>query len=193
MSPAPGQGAQSSAEGSQLSTFRRIRLLYRKPRDAFALLSLEERKRDAVLVLLLCYAVRFPVILQRSYVKGHFNAEWVGGAALLIAIAAVGGLILLAARGFLMGYVLHLVVNVLLKARRPAAEALTIPFLSLAPQILLVLEFPMLVSSFREAETFQLFVLLRFVVTLLSIRCLFWGVRVMWSGKRAASVGVPVA
>ncbi len=104
----------------------------------------------------------------------------------------VASLVLLAVIGFL----LHLLVNVALGARGSAAEARRLPALCLAPQLILVAEFPTLVLDFRDYGTFLVFLVLRLVADVLSARMFYWGLRSQFglSPRTALTVTVlPIA
>jgi hypothetical protein len=189
---APGAAPGGSEEGSGLSAWRRLRLYGRNPRDAFAITSRAERRRDTWLAFALYFVVKAPVLLQRSAaLKRHQNldpASYVLGAAVGIVGGVVASLVVLA----LCGALLHLVVNVALGARRPAGDALRLPALCLAPQLILAAEFPTLVLDFHSYGTFLLFVVLRLVADVLSARMFYWGLRSLFGLSRRAALAMTV-
>jgi hypothetical protein len=172
------RGEPEGAEaGSGLSTLRRLRLYARNPRDAFAITSSEERRRDAYLAFVLYFVVKTPVLLQRSAALKRFEkldaASYALGVGLGVLCAVVSSLVVLA----VIGHLLHLLVNVALAARGSAAEARRLPALCLAPQLILVAEFPSLVLDFRGEVTFLVFLGLRLAADVLSARMFYWGLR----------------
>ena len=102
----------------------------------------------------------------------------------------VGGIVASFVLLALCGGLLHLLVNVALGARRAAGEAVRLPALCLAPQLILVAEFPSLVFGFREYSTFLIFLVLRLVADVLSVRMFYWGLRTLLGLSRRAALTV---
>lgn len=189
MSGAP-DGRDTPETGSQLGTLRRLRLYARKPADAFTITSSAERQRDALLVFALYFLVRLPVVLQRSAALGRLDKLDATSVALALAVGLVGGVLVSFVLMLAFGGFLHVLVNVILRAGRSLAEAVRMPVLCLAPQLLLVAEFPSLVLDFRGYETFLVFLALRVVVDVLSLRAFYWGLRTLFGLSPRAAAGV---
>lgn len=188
----PRAEPEAAEAGSELSTLRRLRLYGRNPRDAFAITSSEERRRDAVLAFALYFVVKTPVLLQRSAALGRFEKLDAASYALGIAIGLVGGVVASLVVLAVAGLLLHLVVNVALGARRSAGDALRLPVLCLAPQLILAAELPSLVLGFRDYGTFLLFTVLRLVADVLSARMFYWGLRSLFGLSHARALAVTV-
>lgn len=193
---APRGETEGENAGSGLSALRRLRLYARNPRDAFAITSSDERRRDAILAFILYFVVKTPVLLQRSAALKRFETldgqSYAMGIGMGLLCGIVSSLILLA----LIGVLLHLLVNVALGARGSAVEARRLPALCLAPQLILVAEFPSLLFDFRDYGTFLVFLVLRLVADVLSARMFFWGLRGLFglSPRTALTVTVlPIA
>jgi hypothetical protein len=186
----PRAKPEARNEGSQLGTLRRLRLYARKPSDAFAITSSEERRRDTTLVFFLYFLVKFPVLVQRSTVLERLDKLDATGIAMALALGLVGGIVLSFVLLALCGVLLHLLVNVVLGARRAAGEAVRLPALCLAPQLILVAEFPSLVFGFREYSTFLIFLVLRLVADVLSVRMFYWGLRTLLGLSRRTALTV---
>jgi hypothetical protein len=182
-------------EDSQLGLFRRILLYARKPRDAFAITSIRERRVDAVWVFALYFAVKTPVLVQRAAALGRIEKLGVAASAVAIGLGLVGAVVLSLVAFTVLGAILHLVLNLALHAGRTFGDAVQLPVLSLAPQLLLVLEYPSLILDFRAFDTFALFALLRIVVDVLSWRAFYWGLRKLFglSAARAMAVALVLA
>ncbi len=179
---------------SQLGAYRRIRLMIRNPRDAFALLSASERKRDAVVVSCLYLVVRLPVVLQKMAAKGTLDPMETTSLVLSVMTGMLVSLVLGAALLLLLGLLLHGLLNFGFRCGRTLPDALTLPFLSLAPQLVLAVEFPSLLLNFHAQQTFLLFVFLRIIVDILSVRTFYWGLRVLFGltkGKAVAFSWLP--
>lgn len=187
----PRPTAAAEATGSGLKTWRRLRLYFQDPRDAFGITSVEERRNDAVLAFVLYFAVKLPVLLQRSAALGHKTPSGLDyliaiGLALLIGVAM--NLFWIGAGGA----VVHLVVERVLGGRSSAAEAQRLLALCLTAQLVMVAELPTLAFGFREHGTFLAFTILRNVANVLSARSFYWGLRVLFgvSGRAALAFTV---
>jgi hypothetical protein len=189
---APRGEAEGPDAGSGLTTWRRLRLYARNPRDAFAITSSEERRRDAYLAFALYFVVKTPVLLQRSAALKRFEkldaASYALGVGMGVLCGVVASLVLLA----VIGAVLHLLVNKVLGAGGSPAEARRLPALCLAPQLIMVAELPSLVLGFREYGTFLLFLVLRIVADVLSARMFYWGLRSLFGLSARTALGVTV-
>jgi len=184
----PGTGA--TEEPSQLGTLRRLRLYIRNPRDAFSIVSRTEQRSDALLVLALYFVVRAPVVIQRSVALGQLDrlgaATWAGAVVAGVAGGVILGIVSLAVCCVLA----HLVVNVALGAGRTFGTAARVTLLSLAPQLILVVEFPSLLLDFRGQPTFLAFLLLRLAAGVLSLRTFYWGLRTAFGLRRPSALVV---
>lgn len=110
------------ATGSGLTTWRRLQLYIHNPRDAFGITTVDERQSDAILAFLLYFAVKLPILLQRSAALGHktpSGANYALGVGLGLLGGVVANLIWIGVAGFL----LHLIVNRALGGRGSLAEA----------------------------------------------------------------------
>lgn len=164
-------------EESQLGTFRRIQLYARNPRDAFAITSSRERRVDARWVFGLYFVVKAPVLVQRAVALGQFERFNHAAAAAALGLGLAGGIVLSGITFLVAGAFLHLLLNVALRAGRSFGDAVRLPILALAPQLLLVTEYPSLILDFGREGTFLLFTVLRLVVDVLSFRAFYWGLR----------------
>lgn len=187
-SPEPGD-----VEGSQLGTWRRLRHYIRRPQDAFRIVSSAERRRDALLVLVLYFVVRVPVVLQRSVALGRLDRLEAGERVLALGLGLGGGIVCGAASLLLAGLLLHLVVNGMLGAGQPRGEAVRLPTLCLAPQLILVAEFPSLLFDFRGYSTFLAFLVLRIAADVLSLRMFYWGLRLPLGLRPRQALAVTLA
>ncbi len=185
MSAPTEYSASGRVEGSQLNTYRRIMLLIRNPRDAFALFSAEEKLRDAKLIYVLYIAVRFPVIAQRVLVKGDTVSLLQDNPALLFMAGLAFGVFFAVAGLCFIGLIFHIIFNVILKAGRTFKDMLVVIALSMAPQILLVSEFPSLIMNFGSSDTYVAFLFLRLVVDVFVLRTLFFGVKSLFQKNSA--------
>jgi hypothetical protein len=178
--------------GSGLGLLRRFRLYARNPRDAFSITSSEERRQDARIAFVLYFVVKTPVLVQRAAALKRFDkldlASQVLGVGLGLLCGMLASLVLLA----VVGALLHWLVNVVLGARGSAAEARRLPALCLAPQLILVAEFPSLVLDFHGYGTFLAFLLLRLVADVLSARMFYWGLRSLFGLSPRAALTITV-
>jgi hypothetical protein len=189
---APRGEPEGPEAGSGLSALRRLRLYARNPRDAFAITSSEERRRDAILAFVLYFVVKTPVLLQRSAALKRFDKLDAQSYALGVLVGVLGGVVATLVLLVLVGFLLHLLVNVALGARGSAAEARRLPALCLAPQLILVAEFPSLLFDFRDYATFLVFLVLRLVADVLSARMFYWGLRSLFGLSPRTALNVTV-
>jgi hypothetical protein len=182
-------------EGSQLGIYQKIKLLIRNPREAFTLLSQAERRNDALVVFSLYFLVRFPVISQRLVIKGLTGDYDQANFAAYVIVGFVGGIVLTVLGLIIIGLFLDIILNRLLRAGRSLEDAITLVALSLTPQLLLMVEFPTLILHFDEHRTYSIFVILRLIVDVLSLRTFYWGLRSLFklsTGKALSLVISPV-
>jgi hypothetical protein len=183
-------------EESQLSTYRRIRLYIRNPKDAFSIISAREQRIDAVWIFVLYFLIKAPVLLQKYAAHGRLSQFTVGVWASVMAVAMMAGVVLTLLTALVFGLLLHLLVNVALRAGRSFAEAVRFLVLCMAPELLLVGEYPALILGFTEYETFLVFLALRLVAGVLVFRTFYWGLRKYFGlsrGWAAGVVAVPIA
>lgn len=179
--------------GSGLDTWRRLRLYARNPRDAFSITSVDERRRDAALALALYFVVRTPVLLQRNAALKRAETldavQYAAGLALGLLCGVLATLVLLAIGAAL----LHLVLDVAVEARGASRdETRRLLALCLAPQLVLVLEFPSLLLDFRGYGTFLSFLLLRLLADVLSARTFYWGLRTLFAVRPGPALALTV-
>lgn len=168
---------KSKIEGSQLSTYRRIILLIRNPKDAFSLLSYQERQKDAKLVFIGYIIVRFPFLAQRYHVKGGLpflqDTSFITFLVTVLILSAVVSFISIV----IFAWILDVIINKMKKAGGQYSDMLVLVILCLAPQLLLVIEIPSVIMNFNSYESFMGFVIVRFVFTILTFRMLYWGIK----------------
>lgn len=182
---------EKRATGSGLTTWRRLQLYIHNPRDAFAITSVEERRGDAVLAFVLYFAVKLPVLLQRSAALGHKTPSG-PDYAFAVGLGLLGGVVANLIWIGVAGLLLHLVVDKTLGGRGSVAEARRLLALCLAAQLIMVAELPTLVLGFREYSTFLVFTVLRNVANVLSARTFYWGLRILFNISARAALAVTV-
>ncbi len=179
-----------SAEDSQLSLPKRLYLLIYKPDQAFSLFSRIEKKATAWIIFLAYFIIKLPVVLQRPYLEGNLQKyDSVELAMLLFAALLLGMLATL-----LFFSILAFVIKPLLRSaetNESGVKAILLVFwLSLAPQLVLIFEWPLLAVNYDNAETWVSVIILRLVLSLFSLRTLYWGMRIDFqaSALRAGSI-----
>ncbi len=179
-----------SAEDSQLSLPKRLYLLIYKPNQAFSLFSRIEKKATAWIIFLAYFIIKLPVVIQRPYLEGNLQKyDSVELAMLLFAALLLGMLATL-----LFFSILAFVIKPLLRSAETnesgVKEILLVFWLSLAPQLVLIFEWPLLAVNYDNAETWVSVIILRLVLSLFSLRTLYWGMRIDFqaSALRAGSI-----
>lgn len=158
-------------------------LLIRNPKDAFSLLSTQEKQKDAIGIFLFYIFIRFPFLAQRYYVKNDLpfirDMPFSVFLSLIFLLSAIVAFISIL---FFAG-ILHVIINKIKRTGSAYSDMLILVILCLTPQLLLIIEIPSLIMNFNSYESFTGFVLLRFFYTILSFRILYWGTKSMKSLK----------
>ncbi len=185
------QRAETTANDSQLIWWRRYRLLMANPRDAFALLSRRERIQDSCFLFGIYFFVKAPVVVQNRIVLGKLQLDqW-----LEMGLGLVFGIFATAILFLLIGGLIHLFANRLGGSGQLFSDALTLPCLSLAPQLILIWEIPFIFYGIDNFETLISVSGMRLVVLVMSLRTFYWGLRVQFQvsrGKILLSMGLSV-
>jgi len=164
-----------------LSAWRRFRLLCRNPRQAFARMTEEEAKRDAWRFFFLYFMVMLPVQVHQFVFQGKLHSLKDPASWLVIGGGLLGGMIMTAFLFLLGATVLHLLLNRAMGCGRRFMDALTLPMLCLAPQLTLVVQYPLLLWYWGTSSAYVAFLFVRIVAALLSLRVCYWGLRT-WFG-----------
>ncbi|NOR70159.1 MAG: hypothetical protein GQ532_10805 [Methylomarinum sp.] len=183
-------GSNNPVEDSQLSLFSRINLLIRNPKDAFSLLSFQERRVTALVVFFSYFLIKFPIVLQRTFIDGKFNDLSISSALSYIVGGLIGGMLVTLLLFLLTAWVIHLILNKWKKADQCFEDAFTLLVLSLAPQLLLVFELPFLLIAYQELNTLFSVLILRLVVDLISLRVFYWGLRTIFNVTATKAIAV---
>ena len=135
------------------------------------------------------------MLIQRAAARGQIERFGVGTSAIVFGLALLVAIVLSLVLFVLVGALLHLLLNRVWHTGRTLGDAIRLPILSLAPQLLLVVEFPTLFLDFGAESTFVTFTVLRVVVDALSFRAFYWGLRRLFgvSARRALLVVLVLA
>jgi hypothetical protein len=179
-SSASGQGSKTIANDSQLVWWRRYRLLIINPRDAFALLSNRERIQDACCLFGIYFFVKVPVVVQNRVALGKLQPEqW-----LETGLGFVFGIIATAIFFLFIGALIHLLANRPGGSGQVFSDALALPALSLAPQLMLIWEVPFILYGIDDFETLVSVSGMRLIALVMSLRTFYWGLRVQFQVSR---------
>lgn len=177
-------------EGSQLGLIKRIDLLIRNPKDAFSLFNAIERRNTAWFVFCAYFLIKFPAVVQKPYLQGRFDEKSLSDALVFLSSGLALGLLLSLLFLLLMAWACHWIVNFRKKPGRPFEDAFNLLLLSLAPQLLLIYELPLLFFDYDSAETYATVLAIRLFIDLLSLKTFFWGLIAMFNVNRNKALAV---
>ncbi len=189
MSETGTSGLEAEISGSQLSTFRRLHLLIRNPRDAFALLCPAERKKDAMLVFVLYLTIRIPIHFQKAWVTGKMD-KYPTDSGLGIVAAVLGAVVISIIILFLSAFFLQLVIRFYARATSSLTDTVIMLALCHAPTLLLIFELPNLAWHFNDYTTFSGMLPLRLVVSIMSMRMVYWGLRTIFAVTKRKALAI---
>jgi hypothetical protein len=185
----------SKPDDGPLSAWGRFRLLCRKPWQAFARMTEAEAKQDSLWIFFLYFLVMTPVQVHQFLFRGKLHSLGQMESWLVIGGGVLGAMITTAILFLIGGAVLHLLLNRAMGCGRRFMVALTMPALCLAPQLALVVHYPLLLLYWGESAAFVTLLLARILATLLTLRIGYWGLRTWFGlsrGKAFMVIGLPV-
>ena len=171
--------------GSQLSRLRRIQLLIINPREAFTLLSAQERIRDAWWLFIVYFIVKTPAVVQNRIILGKLEYDqWPS-----VILGFIGGIFATALLLTVIAIPVHFFTNPNGDKKKKLTDTLALPALSLAPQLILVMEIPFILYNFESVDTMISVTLMRLTAAALTLRTFYWGLRVQFGVSRPWAIG----
>ncbi len=177
-------------EDSQLGLLSRINLLIQNPGDAFSLFSSAEKRNTSFVIFFSYFLIKFPIALQRPYLEGNFNDLAVSTTLAYLLGGLLAGILVTLALFLITAWVIHLILNRWKKSGQCFEHAFTLLVLSLAPQLLLIFEFPFIFSAYKDINNFLSLLILRLVVGLFSLRVFYWGLIINFKVTTSSALAI---
>lgn len=168
---------------SQLSFAKRTKLLIRKPREAFSLLSRQEMCNDALLFVALVILLRIPVVLQRHHLEGRLEIPFAD-----ILTVVVSGLLTAAVFTLILLFLYKLLAVIVLRRGISFKDIALLWGVSIAPNLLLATELPFLLLDFSNASTFFFLLGVRTAIVFLTLRTHYWGLRLLFKANKTEAL-----
>ena len=158
----------------------------------FSILSRSERNRNALIIFILYFVITVPYVINKNIAKGIYDKFDLSTIIMIVFFGTISAIIFLLLYSLFIGSILHLILNKIYNKEKTFTDAFTLPILSLAPQLALIVELPFLIYYFGHYESYIFFLYARFFLWILTMRTFYWGLRILFdvSGSRALIVVV---
>lgn len=167
---------------------RYIRLLMTRPRFAFEAMTRDERGQTALAVYVAYFIVTYPIMLGSQWPGNIAAFPWSPVFAFTSLAGAVVSFVFGAIFFMILGLFLHVLLNWILGAGKKYEDAAMLPMLALAPQLFLVLEWPLVFLNGGDYRIGTVVLMFRLVVGFMSAGVFFRGLVDVFGLSRGAAL-----